>query len=57
MHVLFVAVTHLAEVLCLNALLMLKVDISLICFVGTRAPGVHDAVVILLPLKTLIRST
>jgi hypothetical protein len=30
------AMTHLAEGLCLNALLTLKVEILLICLVGTR---------------------
>jgi hypothetical protein len=32
------AMTHLAEGLCFNALLTLKVENSLICLVGTRIP-------------------
>jgi hypothetical protein len=36
----FLAMTHLAEGLFLNALLTLKVENSLICLVGTRIPTV-----------------
>jgi hypothetical protein len=33
----FAAMTHLAEGLCLDALLMLKVENSLVCLVGTTS--------------------
>jgi hypothetical protein len=35
LHMSFAVMTHLAEGLCLNALLVLKVENSLICLVGT----------------------
>jgi hypothetical protein len=54
---LFAAMTHLAEGLRLNALLMLKAEISLICLVGTRIPTVFMMEVkFILLLKTLIRN-
>jgi hypothetical protein len=40
MHILFAAMTHPAEELCLNKLLTLKVQNSLICLVGARIPTV-----------------
>jgi hypothetical protein len=39
-HMSFATVTHLAEGLCLRALLTLKVENCLICLVGTRIPTV-----------------
>jgi hypothetical protein len=53
----FAAVTHLTEGLCLNALLTVKAENSLICLVGTRIPTV--AIMewkLILWLKTLIRN-
>jgi hypothetical protein len=51
----FAAMTHLAEGLCLNALLTLKVESSLICLVGTQIPTVSMMEwQLILPLKTLI---
>jgi hypothetical protein len=38
----FAAMTHLAEGLCFNALLTLKVENSLICLVGTHIASVQD---------------
>jgi hypothetical protein len=38
----FSAMTHIAEGLCLNALLTLKVENYLICLVGIRITSVHD---------------
>jgi hypothetical protein len=35
-----VAMTHITEGLCLNALFMLKVENSLICLVGTCIPTI-----------------
>jgi hypothetical protein len=53
----FVAMTHLAKGLFLNALLTLKVENSLICLVGTRIPTVSMMEwQLILPLKTLIRN-
>jgi hypothetical protein len=53
----FAAMTHLAEGLCLNVLLRLKVENSLICLVGTRMPIVSMVKwQFILPLKTLIRN-
>jgi hypothetical protein len=40
LHVSFAAMLHLAEGLWLNALLMLNIENSLICLVGTRIPTV-----------------
>jgi hypothetical protein len=51
------AMTHLAEGLCLNALLTLKVENSFICLVGTRIPT--ESMMewqFILPLKTSIRN-
>jgi hypothetical protein len=51
----FVAVTHLAEGLCRNAPLTLKVEISLIFLVGLRIPAMSMMEwQLILPLKTLI---
>jgi hypothetical protein len=48
---------HLAEGVCLNALLTLKVENTLICLVGTRVPAVSKMErQLVLPLKTLIRN-
>jgi hypothetical protein len=53
----FAAMTHLAEGLCLNALLKLKVENSPIWLVGTRIPTVFMMEwQFILPLKTLIRN-
>jgi hypothetical protein len=53
----FVAMTHLAEGLCLKALLTLKVENFLICLVGTRIPTVSMMEwQLILPLKTSIRN-
>jgi hypothetical protein len=53
----FAAMTHLAEGLFLNALLTLKVENSLICFVGTRIPTLSMMEwQLILPLKTLVRN-
>jgi hypothetical protein len=49
------AVTHLAEGLCFNKLLTLKVENSLICLVGTRIPTVSKMEgQFIFPLKTSI---
>jgi hypothetical protein len=51
------AMTHLAEGLCFNALLTLKVENSLICLVGTRIPTESKMEgQFILPLKTFIRN-
>jgi hypothetical protein len=51
------AMTHLAEGLCFNALLTLKVENSLICLVGTRmATESKMEGQFILPLKTFIIS-
>jgi hypothetical protein len=56
LHVSFAAMTHLAEGLCLNAVLTLKVENSLIFLVDTRIPTVSmTESQLILPLKTLIR--
>jgi hypothetical protein len=53
----FVAMTHLAEGLFLNALLTPEVENSLVCLVGTRIPTVSMMEwQLILPLKTLIRN-
>jgi hypothetical protein len=53
----FAAMTHRAEGLCLNALLTLKVENSLICFGGTRIPTAYMMEVqYILSLKILIRN-
>jgi hypothetical protein len=53
----FAAMTHLAEGLCLNALLTLKVENYIICLVGTRIPTVSMMEwQLILPLKTLLRN-
>jgi hypothetical protein len=53
----FAALAHLAEGLCLRALLTLKVEKSLICLTGTRIPTVSMIErQFILPLKTLIRN-
>jgi hypothetical protein len=53
----FVAMTYLAEGLCFNALLMLKVENPPICLVDTRIPTVSMMEwQFILPLKTLIRN-
>jgi hypothetical protein len=50
------AVTHLAEGLCFNALLTLKIENSLMCLVGTRIPTVSEMEgQSILPLKAFIR--
>jgi hypothetical protein len=49
--------THLAEGLCFNALLRLKVENSLICLVGARIPTECKIEgQFILPLKTFIRN-
>jgi pyruvate formate-lyase activating enzyme-like uncharacterized protein len=54
---LFPAVAQQAEGLCLNALLMLKVENSLICLVGTEIPTVSMMErQFILPLKILKRN-
>jgi hypothetical protein len=51
------AMTHLAEGLCFNALLTLKVENSLIFLVGTRIPTESKMKgQFILPLKTFIRN-
>jgi hypothetical protein len=40
LHTTFAAMTHLAEGLCLSALLTLKVENVLICLAGTQIPTV-----------------
>jgi hypothetical protein len=51
------AMTHLAEGLCFNAVLTLKVENSLICLVGTRIPTLSKiGRQFILPLKTFIRN-
>jgi hypothetical protein len=51
------AMAHLAEGLCLSALLTLKVENSLICLVGTRIPAVPMMEwQFIFPFKTLIRN-
>jgi hypothetical protein len=51
------AMTHLAEGLCFNALLMLKAENSVIFFVDTRIPTVSKMEgQFILPLKTFIRN-
>jgi hypothetical protein len=40
LHMPFTAMKHMAEGLCLNAVLMLKVENSLICLAGTGMPAV-----------------
>jgi hypothetical protein len=51
------AMTHLAEGLCFNALLTLKVENYLICLVGTRIPTLSKIEgQFILPLKTFIRN-
>jgi hypothetical protein len=53
----FAAMTHPAEGQCLNALLTLKVENSLIFLVGIRIPTVSMMEwQLILPLKTLIRN-
>jgi hypothetical protein len=53
----FAAMVHLADGTCLNALLTLKVEISLICLVGTLIPTVSMMEwQFILPLKTLKRN-
>jgi hypothetical protein len=53
----FAALAHLAEGLCLRALLTLKAEKSLICLVGTRIPTVSMiAGQFILLLKILIRN-
>jgi hypothetical protein len=42
----FAPMMHLAEGLCLCALLVLKVENSLICRVGTHTNSVHDKMAI-----------
>jgi hypothetical protein len=49
----FAAMTHLAEGLCPNALLKLKVENSLTCLVGTRTPSVHDGMAIYFALENI----
>jgi hypothetical protein len=57
LHMSFAAVAHLAGGLCLNALLLLKVENSLICLIGTRIPTVSMMEwQFILPLETLIRN-
>jgi hypothetical protein len=51
------AMTHVAEGLCFNSLLTLKVENSLICLVGTRIPVVSKMEgQCILPLKTFTRN-
>jgi hypothetical protein len=51
------AMTHMAEGLCFNALLTLKVENSLICLVGTLIPTVSKMEgQFILPLKTFMRN-
>jgi hypothetical protein len=51
------AMSHLAEGLCFNALLTLKVENSLICLAGTRIPTLSKMEgQFILPLKILIRN-
>jgi hypothetical protein len=50
----FAAMMHLAEGLCLNVLLTLRVENYLICLVGTRIPTVSMMELqFILPLKKL----
>jgi hypothetical protein len=53
LHTSFAAMTHLAEGLCLSALLMLKVENYFICLAGTRIPTVS---MMEWQLKTLIQN-
>jgi hypothetical protein len=51
------AMTRLAEGLCFNTMLTMKVENSLICLVGTRIPTVSKMEgQFILPLKTFIRN-
>jgi hypothetical protein len=55
-HTSFAAMAHLAEGVCINAILVLKVENSLICLVGTRTPTMSKMECqLVLALKTLIR--
>jgi hypothetical protein len=57
LHTSFTVMAHLAEELCLSALLTLKVESSLICYVNTRMTAVSMIEwQLILPLKTLIRN-
>jgi hypothetical protein len=60
LHMSFAAITHLAEGLCLNELLTLKVENSIIYLVSARIPTPTVSMMewkLILPLKTLIRNT
>jgi hypothetical protein len=45
---LFAAATHLVKRLSLDTLLTLKVEMSLICLVGTRRPAVSIIIIIII---------
>jgi hypothetical protein len=49
------AMTRLAEGLCFNELLTLKVENSLICIVGTRIPTVQDGRTIYFALENIYK--
>jgi hypothetical protein len=51
LHMSFGAMAHLAEWLYLNALLMLKVENSLVCYVGTNTSSIHNGMAIYFALK------